>query len=195
VDRNENSNTNGGSSGEPGEPASSILEIMPNAADRVAKLLKAANLKVVFAESCTGGLVSGSLTKIPGISNHHCGGVVVYRNETKQAYLRIPAAILEDPGPVSRQVAELMAIRVLKKTPEAHFAAAVTGHLGPNAPPALDGLVFIAVARRGANRGKPKVKVKRLLCRKRDRRGVRQRKVVREVLEFLGEQLETVGDP
>ena len=129
---------------------------MRTAAARVAKLLKAANLKVVFAESCTGGLVSGALSKVPGISAYHCGGVVVYRNETKQAWLRIPAAVLEDPGPVSRKVAELMAIRVLKKTPEAHFAAAVTGHLGPNAPTALDGVVFIAVARRGAIGGNPR---------------------------------------
>ena len=107
---------------------------IPSAARRVARLLKATGLKVVFAESCTGGLVSGALTKIPGISNHHCGGVVVYRNETKMAYLDIPAALLADPGPVSAEVAELMARRVLEKTPEADVAVSVTGHLGPNAP-------------------------------------------------------------
>src|SRR5262245_44331368 len=108
---------------------------MSTAARRVARLLKAADLKVVFAESCTGGLVSGALTKVPGISAHHCGGVVVYRNETKLAYLKIPATVLDDPGPVSRQVVGLMATRVLKNTPEANVAAAVTGHLGPKAPP------------------------------------------------------------
>ena len=53
------------------------------------------NRKIVFAESCTGGLVSGALTKIPGISQCHCGGVVVYRNETKQAYLGISACCAE----------------------------------------------------------------------------------------------------
>src|SRR5262245_64415356 len=96
-------------------------------AARVARLLQQSGRKVVFAESCTGGLVSGSLTKIPGISSYHCGGVVVYRNETKQAYLDIPAALLKQPGPVSREVAEQMAQRVLAKTPEANLAAAVTG--------------------------------------------------------------------
>ena len=67
-------------------PDMSIL----SAARRVAGLLKGSGRKVVFAESCTGGLVSGALTKIPGISNYHCGGVVVYRNETKRAYLGFP---------------------------------------------------------------------------------------------------------
>src|SRR4029078_7667198 len=79
-----------------------------SSARRVARLLKTAGRKVVFAESCTGGLVSGALTKIPGISNHHCGGMVVYRNETKMAYLGIPAKLLDRPGPVSAEIAELM---------------------------------------------------------------------------------------
>jgi nicotinamide-nucleotide amidase len=158
---------------------------MSAVARRVARLLKAANLKVVFAESCTGGLVSGALTKIAGISANHCGGVVVYRNETKQAYLNIPADVLKNPGPVSRQVAELMAQRVLEKTPEADIAASVTGHLGPGAPPKLDGLVFVAVARRGAKRSKPDVVVKELRCGRQESRVVRQRWVVEQVLEFL----------
>src|SRR5213592_3408594 len=102
-----------------------------SAARRVARLLRQSNRKVVFAESCTGGLVSGALTRIPGISNYHCGGVVVYRNETKIAYLEIPAGILKKPGPVSAEVAKLMAQKVLKKTPEADVAVSVTGYLGP----------------------------------------------------------------
>src|SRR5688572_32428546 len=105
------------------------------AARRVARLLEAASRKVVFAESCTGGLVSGSLTKIPGISNHHCGGMVVYRNETKTAYLGMPTAVLDDPGPVSSEVAERMALGVLEKTPEPDLAVSVTCHLCPRAPP------------------------------------------------------------
>ena len=157
-----------------------------SSARRVAKLLKASVLKVVFAESCTGGLVSGSLTKIPGISEHHCGGVVVYRNETKTAYLDIPPKLLDDPGPVSRQVAELMAQRVLDRTPEADLAAAVTGHLGPNAPANLDGLVFVAIALR-----KPAtIAVHELRCRRRDSRVVRQRWVVEQMLELLANAID-----
>jgi len=156
-----------------------------SSARRVARLLKATSLKVVFAESCTGGLVSGSLTKIPGISEHHCGGVVVYRNETKTAYLDIPRKLLSDPGPVSRPVAELLARRVLDRTPEADLSAAVTGHLGPNAPANLDGLVFIAIAVRKP----PAIAIHEFHCASRDSRAVRQRWVVARVLELLAEVL------
>lgn len=124
-----------------------------NAANRLAHALHANGDKIVFAESCTGGLASGSLTRVAGISAHHCGGMVTYRNETKMAYLGIAADILADPGPVSDEVAELMAKGVLERTPEATLAAAVTGHLGPHAPPEFDGIVFLHVERRSDDSG------------------------------------------
>ncbi len=174
-------------------------------ANHVARLLKAANLKVVFAESCTGGLVSGSLTKIPGISAHHCGGVVTYRNETKMAYLGIPADILHKPGPVSPEVAELMAVMVLKKTPEADVAVSVTGHLGPQTPAKLDGRVYSTIAWRqsstaawrspASKSGEFRVKTARLQCKKDDSRVVRQRWVIEQVLELLGRELEAAQPP
>ena len=156
---------------------------------RIAELLRQKNLKVVFAESCTGGLVAGALTQMPGISDFHCGGMVVYRNETKQAYLGIPARLLKNPGPVSEIVAREMAARVLARTPEAAISAAVTGHLGPGAPPELDGVVFIAVALRSSVR-KPIQKsvaasVVRYQCRSSKQRLPRQREVVEQVLAEL----------
>ncbi|MDX1944509.1 MAG: CinA family protein [Pirellulaceae bacterium] len=153
----------------------------------VARLLKQAGQKVVFAESCTGGLVSGELTKVPGISEHHCGGVVTYRNATKAEYLGIPGKMLLDPGPVSREVAEQMARRVLAKTPEATVAVSVTGHLGPHAPPELNGLVFIGIARRVGRRCD--VAVTELHCPRRAGRVARQRWVVQQALEILAEAL------
>ncbi len=155
-------------------------------ARRVAKLLAETGHKVVFAESCTGGLVSGALTRVPGISEHHCGGVVVYRNATKQAYLDIPAKLLDDPGPVSREVAALMAERVLEKTPEATIAVSVTGHLGPNAPRELDGRVFVGIATRGET-----TVVHPLRCRRNDTRIVRQRWVIQKALELLAGELQS----
>lgn len=165
---------------------------LTSAANHIARLLKTANLKVVFAESCTGGLVSGALTKIPGISAYHCGGVVTYRNETKMAYLGIPADVLEKPGAVSEEVAELMAVMVLQKTPEANVAVSVTGHLGPQAPARLDGRVFSTVAWRSANDCSDEFRVKtaKFQCRKADSRIQRQRWVVEQVLELLGQELE-----
>jgi len=162
-----------------------------SAARRTARLLQATRRKVVFAESCSGGLVSGALTAIPGISDFHCGGVVVYRNETKTAYLGIPADVLKKPGPVSSDVAELMATSVLQKTPEADIAVSVTGHLGPNAPARLDGRVYSAIAWRekGGNTVHFRVKTTRFLCHKADSRLKRQRWVVEQVLELLGREL------
>ena len=117
-----------------------------SAARRVARLLAQANHKIVFAESCTAGLVAASLSRIPGISAWHCGGLVTYRNETKTAWLGIDPKLLKRPGPVSEVVAQQMAEGVLIRTPEATIAAAVTGHLGPRAPERLDGIVYIVVS-------------------------------------------------
>lgn len=153
-------------------------------ASRVAALLKSTGHKVVFAESCTGGLVSGTLTRVAGISEHHCGGMVVYRNATKVEYLGIPQKLLDEAGPVSREVAERMAERVLAKTPEATIALSVTGHLGPNAPPQLDGRVFIGIATRGRA---PEIHAIR--CRRSDSRIARQRWVVEQALQQLADEL------
>lgn len=120
-------------------------------AGRLAECLRTKQRRVVFAESCTGGLVSAALAQIPGISEFHCGSAVVYRLETKTHWLGVPAEMLIEPGPVSEVVARAMAAGVLARTPEADWSAAITGHLGPNAPENLDGLVFIGIARRDAH--------------------------------------------
>ncbi|WP_166821778.1 CinA family protein [Thalassoroseus pseudoceratinae] len=116
----------------------------------LAERLRQCDRKVVFAESCTGGLVSSVVTAVAGVSDVMCGSTVVYRIETKAEWLGISRDLLDDPGPVSEIVARLMAEGVLAKTPEATVAASVTGHVGPFAPEDQDGLVFIGVA--GRNR-------------------------------------------
>ena len=103
-------------------------------AKTLASVLKSRDLRIVFAESCTGGLVSAALTRVPGISDYHCGSAVVYRIDTKTRWLNVPSELLVKPGPVSNVVARHMAEGVLRHTPEADVAASITGHLGPNAP-------------------------------------------------------------
>ena len=112
----------------------------------VASLLMLLQVKIVFAESCTGGLISASLARAPGISDVHCGSAVVYRLDTKSEWLGVPAPMLISPGPVTEPVARAMATGVLERTPEAEIAVSITGHLGPNAPASEDGLVFIGIA-------------------------------------------------
>lgn len=118
---------------------------------RVEKLLRAHGLRLVLAESCTGGRVAASLSEIPGISNFFCGSFVTYRDDSKKRWLGVRASALRYPGAVSAAVARAMAKGALQKTPEATIAAAVTGYLGPDphkkANP-KDGLVFFAVAMR-----------------------------------------------
>ncbi len=123
---------------------------LKKSAVELAECLRKSGRRVVFAESCTAGLVSAALAQVPGISEFHCGSAVVYRLDTKTRWLDVPAELLIDPGPVSEAVARAMAVGVLMKTPEADWAASITGHLGPNAPEELDGLVFLGIARRDA---------------------------------------------
>ncbi|MEQ9406911.1 MAG: CinA family protein [Fuerstiella sp.] len=103
---------------------------------------------IVFAESCTAGLIAATLGRIPGISEWLAGSAVVYQLSTKACWLNVDEAALKDPGPVSQVVSEQMAIGVLKKTPHATIAASVTGHLGPEAPEELDGVAWTSVALR-----------------------------------------------
>ena len=155
----------------------------------VARLLKDKGIRVVFAESCTAGLASASLATQPGISEFHCGGMIVYRNGTKSAYLGISAKQLQQSGAVSSGVAEAMATSVLAQTPEAEIAAAVTGHLGPGSEPPLDGRYFIAVARR-ATQSRTAAPVRVLACDCRHRgRTARQREVAERLLDVLANTL------
>lgn len=125
-----------------------IQEEATNLSDQLAEVLKQKDLKIVFAESCTAGLVSALLARTPGISSWHCGSAVVYQVETKVQWLEIDPYILVDPGPVSEIVAQKMCKGVLGKTSQAQISASITGHLGPDAPPDEDGLVYIGVSQR-----------------------------------------------
>ncbi len=117
-------------------------------AKRLAERLAEAGRRVVFAESCTAGLVSSSLAAVPGISDWLCGSAVTYRNQTKIGWLDVDSDVVERETAVSETVAGQMAVGVLAKTPEADLAVSVTGHLGPHAPAASDGVLFVGVARR-----------------------------------------------
>lgn len=121
-----------------------------SAANELAQLLAARRERIVLAESCTCGLTAAALGTIPGISASLCGSAVTYREATKSSWLGINPNLLQTETAVSAAVTALMAQHVLTRTPESHWAAAVTGYLGPDAPSERDGLIFIAVAERQA---------------------------------------------
>lgn len=130
-----------------------LRQQLDRAANLLADRLQAGGTQIVFAESCTAGLIAATLGRIPGISDYLCGAAVVYQIPTKTAWLGIPLALIEAHDAVSEDVAFAMASGALKTTPHADVAAAVTGHLGPAAePPELDGVVWMACAdRKGRN--------------------------------------------
>jgi nicotinamide-nucleotide amidase len=131
-------------------------------AGNVVAQLRARNVRLVLAESCTGGLAAAILARIPGVSEFLCGSAVVYQVETKARWLHVSRRLLDNPGPVSSEVASAMATGALATTPHADVAAAVTGHLGPGAPASQDGLVFLAFAGRAQTGPKPRVAIKEL---------------------------------
>ena len=118
----------------------------PNEARQLAQLLAERDLMIVFAESCTAGLAAATLAQVPGVSAHLCGSVVTYRPTTKHVWLDVSEDDLQQYTAESEPVARQMALGVLRNTPEADLAVSITGHLGPGAPPAADGIVYIGVA-------------------------------------------------
>ncbi len=119
-------------------------------AKELADLLARIDQRVVFAESCTCGMVAAYMGSVPGISNFLCGSAVTYRQQTKQDWLSVPQPLLDQHTPESVEVSACMAEHVLAETPEASWSLATTGHLGPDAPREIDGVVFIAIARRAS---------------------------------------------
>jgi nicotinamide-nucleotide amidase len=109
---------------------------------------RAKGLKIAAAESCTGGLVAGLLTEIPGSSDVVERGFVTYSNQAKEELLGVPHAILEAYGAVSEQTARAMARGALKQS-RAGLAVSVTGIAGPGGGTADKpvGLVHFAAAR------------------------------------------------
>ena len=109
-------------------------------------------LRLVTAESCTGGLVAGAICAIPGASDVFERGFIVYNNRAKQELLGVPGEIIADLGAVSEPVARMMAEGALENS-HAHLAVAITGVAGPGGGTRMKpvGTVHIATAR--ANHG------------------------------------------
>jgi nicotinamide-nucleotide amidase len=107
--------------------------------------LRARKLMCATAESCTGGLIAGLLTAVPGSSDVVERGFVTYSNRAKMEMLGVPEATLTAHGAVSRETAEAMAQGALARSTAA-VAVAVTGVAGPGGGSAEKpvGLVFIA---------------------------------------------------
>jgi nicotinamide-nucleotide amidase len=117
-------------------------------AEAVGRLLIGARLTVATAESCTGGWLAKSLTDLSGSSAYFLRGYATYSNQAKSELLGVPAAMIEQFGAVSEEVARTMAMGC-KARAGTDFALSITGIAGPTGGTADKpvGLVYIAIAR------------------------------------------------
>jgi PncC family amidohydrolase len=97
---------------------------------QVGQLLHERGLKLVLAESCTGGLLGSRITDVPGSSEYFLGGVVAYAYEAKVDLLGVSWETLNTRGAVSRETVLEMA-RGIRKSMKADLAISVSGIAGP----------------------------------------------------------------
>lgn len=146
------------------------------------------DVRLVLAESCTGGLIAAAITSIPGASRVLDRAYVCYSYQAKEQDLGVPRTLLEQYGAVSAQVATAMALGALQRSGgRSYYSLAVTGVAGPGASdnkPA--GLVHLAVA----GQAQPTVWLEELRLGAIGREAVRQQTVL-TALQFLLQCLDT----
>jgi PncC family amidohydrolase len=115
-------------------------------ANKIANYLSSNKLTISSAESCTGGLLSSTLTDIPGSSKFFISGITAYHNKEKIRLLRIPPKLIKKYGAVSKEVATLMA-KNCARLAKTDLAVSITGIAGPTGGSKEKpvGTVFIAV--------------------------------------------------
>ena len=152
---------------------------MKKLSQKVVKLLIKKKLKISFAESCTGGLLSSSITSISGSSKVFTLGLVTYSNKSKINILKVPKKIIMKHGAVSYETC-LSMVKNLYKISRTNISLSITGVAGPNGGTKQKpvGLVFI-----GVKKGN-KTLVKKFLFKNRTRNSI-QRSTVNKSLNLI----------
>ena len=119
---------------------------MKKLSQKVVRLLKKKRLKISFAESCTGGLLSSSITSINGSSKVFEIGLVTYSNKSKINTLKVPKNTIRKYGAVSYETC-LSMVKNLNKISKTNISVSVTGIAGPKGGSKKKpvGLVFIGI--------------------------------------------------
>ena len=115
-------------------------------AKKIINLLRRKKLKIAFAESCTGGMLSSTITSISGASKVFKLGLITYSNQSKNTILKVPEKIIKKFGAVSAQCCLAM-VNNLKKISKSDVAISITGIAGPKGGTRSKpiGLVFIGI--------------------------------------------------
>ena len=113
---------------------------------KIVSLLKRKKLKISLAESCTGGMLSSTITSVSGSSKVFTMGLVTYSNQSKTSILKVPQKIIKKYGAVSVQCCLAM-VNNLAKISKSKVCVSITGIAGPkggsNQKPV--GLVYIGI--------------------------------------------------
>ena len=119
---------------------------MRKLSQKIVKLLRKKKLKISFAESCTGGLLSSSITSISGSSKVFTLGLVTYSNQSKINILGVPKKTIMNHGAVSYETC-LSMVKNLNKISKTNISISITGVAGPMGGTKLKpvGLVYIGI--------------------------------------------------
>ena len=122
---------------------------MKNLAQKLVKKLIKKKLKISFAESCTGGLLSSTITSVSGSSRVFNLGLITYSNKAKIDILKVPKKIIKKYGAVSNECC-LSMVKNLSKISKANISVSITGIAGPNGGTKLKpvGLIYIGIKKK-----------------------------------------------
>ena len=152
---------------------------MKKLSQKVVKLLSKQRLKISLAESCTGGLLSSSITSISGSSKVFTLGMITYSNQAKINILKVPKRIIMKHGAVSYETC-LSMVKNLNKISKTNISVSITGVAGPKGGTKQKpvGLVFIGI-KKGS-----KTLVKKFLF-KNKKRNLIQKATVNKALNLI----------
>ena len=150
-----------------------------NQQKKIVNLLTRKKLKIAFAESCTGGMLSSTITSVSGSSKVFNLGLVAYSNQSKISILKVPKKIIRKYGTVSKQVCLAM-VKNVSKIGKTNMSVSITGIAGPSGGTKIKpvGLVYIGIKK--GNR----VEVKKYLF-KNKRRSYIQKAAVNKSLGLI----------
>ena len=152
---------------------------MKKLSQKIVNVLRKKELKISFAESCTGGLLSSSITSVSGSSKVFTIGLVTYSNQSKISLLKVPKKIISKHGAVSYETC-LSMVKNLNKISKTNISVSITGIAGPKGGTKKKpvGLVFI-----GIKKGN-KTLVKKYLFKNKKRSSI-QRVTVNKALNLI----------
>tara|TARA_Y100001970_G_C14088266_1_gene778558 strand:- start:415 stop:885 length:471 start_codon:yes stop_codon:yes gene_type:complete len=147
----------------------------------IIKLLKKKRLKLSVVESCTGGMLSSTITSVSGSSKVFTMGLVTYSNISKNRLLRVPMKVIKRHGAVSIQCC-LSMVKNLSRISRSNISVSITGIAGPGGGSKKKpvGLVYI-----GLIKG-PKIRANKFIIKNNGRSFI-QKTIVKKSLKLIKE--------